>query len=95
MITYDDLTRFAPPASTKLERDDWFLAHGYDPNAVIRVGTEVATYRIADLVDGDRLSETDLLQAMTLACTFGFELALRCERGEAPELTPRNGNGAA
>lgn len=95
MITYDDLTAFAPPATNAAERDQWFRDKGYDPDDLIRVGREVAEYRLADLQEGDQVSANDLMLAMVLACTFGFELALRCERGEKPDLTPgaNNGNG--
>lgn len=96
MIGYDALTVYAPPALSKSERDDWFLARGYDPDDLIRVGHEVAAYRLADLVDGDKLSANELEMAMTLAVLFGFELGVRCERDEAPDLTPPvNGNGPA
>lgn len=96
MITYEDFTRFAPPASGKEERDQWFADKGYDAADLIRVGEEVARYRLSDLVDGDKLSERDLLLAMVLAFTFGVELAIRCERDEVPDLEPpRNGGGAA
>jgi hypothetical protein len=88
VITYDDLTLYAPPAASKDERDAWFTSHGYSADDLIRVGREVAEWRLADLTDGDKLSSDELLLALVLAVTFGFELAVRCERGEKPDLTP-------
>lgn len=94
MIGYPEFTEHAPPASSGDERDAWFRERGYDPDDLIRVSREVAEYRLADLAEGDVLSAEQLVFAMTLACTFGFELALRCERGEKPDLTlPESSNG--
>lgn len=94
MLGYGDFTRLAPPASSTEERDQWFREHGYEPHDLIRVGQEVAQYRLADLSDGDKLSANELMLAMTLAFTFGFELGVRCERDEAPDLIPPS-NGSA
>lgn len=93
MKTYADFREHAPPALDKAERDDWFRDHGYDPEDVIRMAVEVAQFRTSDLVDGDQLSARELVEAMALACMFGFELAVRLERSEAPDLTPPN-NGS-
>lgn len=93
MIGYEEFTRYAPPATDGPERDEWFRAHGYDPDDLVKVGHAVAGYRLSDLREGDRLSANELLIAMVLAFTFGFELAVRCERDEAPDLTMPNGNG--
>lgn len=98
MIDYEALAEYAPPASGKEERDQWFRDHDYEPDDLLRIGEEVGRYRLADLVEGDKISENELLLAMVLAFTFGFELAVRCERDEAPDLTPppnSNGNGAS
>lgn len=94
MIGYDQFTDHAPPRSTKEERDAWFTEHGYDPEDLIRVGRELAEWRIADLVEGDQLSEQELVLALTLAVCFGFELAVRCERGEKPVVSDPKSNGA-
>jgi hypothetical protein len=94
VITYADLTAFAPPASDKDERDQWFRDHGYEPDDLLRVGREVAEWRLADLEEGALITAETLVTALVLACTFGFELCLRCERDEKPDLSPPQ-NGSA
>ena len=88
MITYEDLTQFAPPAATKEERDAWFEEHGFDVTDLVRVGWEVGEFRLRELNEGDQIGERELLLLMQTVFLFGFELAVRCERDEKPDLTP-------
>lgn len=85
MISYDDFTQYAPPASDKAERDAWFSEHGFVVEDLLRVGFEVAEYRLSALEDGDTVGEQQLLLTMQSIFLFGFELAVRCERGEKLE----------
>ncbi len=93
MIDYVKFAEYAPPATGTVERNKWFVDHGYDPDDLVQVGREVAEYRLADLAEGDRISADELLLAMTLAFCFGFELAVRCERDEKPDLSLPDSNG--
>lgn len=96
MIGYSEFTEHAPPASSKEERDAWFDEHGFDVHALAQVGREVAEYRLAGLVEGDQLSEQELLLTMMSIFLFGFELAVRVERDEAVDTTAAsNGDGPA
>lgn len=97
MITYDDLTEYAPPASDKAERDAWFADHGFDVDSLVRMAREVAEYRLANVPEGAVLTANDLILALATATLFGFELAVRVERDEKTPLTvpPSNGNGSS
>lgn len=93
MITYDALTRYAPPASNKDERDQWFLDHGYEVDDLLRVASEVAEHRIRKLSEGDRISASELIATLVTAMLFGFELAVRVERDEPLDMSALN-NGS-
>ncbi len=88
MIGYEQFAEFAPPASSREERDAWFTEHDVDPVALLTVGREVADFRLSSLEDGAELGSRELVLLMVSMFAFGFELCMRVERGEKPDLTP-------
>ena len=95
MLGYDDYARFAPPAADKEARDAWFAEHGYAVEDLLRVGQEVVAFRMRNLADGDEVSESAILMMALTVFLFGFELGVRCERDEAPDIYGRNGDEPA
>ena len=87
MIGYDDLTEYAPPASSREDRDQWFTDHDLDIAALMQVGREVGEFRLASLEDGAQLGSRELLLLLVSVFLFGYELAVRVERDEKPDLT--------
>jgi hypothetical protein len=87
MIDYDDLTAYAPPASSREERDRWFIDHNISIDDLMRVGREVCEFRLGSLEDGAELGSRELLLLLLSVFLFGFELAVRVERDEKPDLT--------
>jgi hypothetical protein len=86
MIGYDEFAAYAPPASSREERDAWFAAHKIDPAALMTVGREVVEFRLASLEDGATLGSRELLLLCLSVFLFGYELAVRVERDEKPDL---------
>ena len=86
MIDYKDLERYAPPALSKEERDEWFASHDFDVTALAMVGAGLAEHRLGQLADGDTLGEKQLVSLIASAVLFGFELAVRIERDEPAYL---------
>lgn len=82
MIDYDAFTQYAPPASSREERDAWFEEKGYLVPDLLRVGQEVATFRLSGLEDGAQLGSQELTLLMVSVFLFGVELAIRAERDE-------------
>ena len=95
MLSYEDFTRYAPPASSKDERDQWFIDHDVQVADLLRVGQEVAAHRLSSLEDGAQVGTRELVLLCVSMFAFGYELAVRCERDEAPDLTGRNGDEPA
>ena len=88
MITYDDFAEFAPPNSSREDRDQWMLDHNISVDDLLRVGREVCEFRLASLEDGAELGSRELLLLCLSVFLFAYELAVRVERDEKPELTP-------
>ena len=88
MIGYDEFAEYAPPASSRDERDQWFTDHQIDPAALLQVGREVCEFRLASLEDGAELGSRELLLLCLSVFLFGYELATRVERDEKPDPTP-------
>lgn len=86
MIGYEDLTAYAPPASSREERDAWFAAHDVDVTALATVGREVAEFRLASLEDGAEVGSRELLLLLLSVFLFGYELGVRVALDEKPEL---------
>ena len=88
MITYEDFVQNAPPGGTREERDDWFRSRDIEVTDLFRVGTELATHRLAQLQDGDQIGESELLLALQSSMLFGVELCWRVL--EAQGWAPRS-----
>jgi hypothetical protein len=87
MIGYDEFAAYAPPASSREERDAWFADHDIDPAALMQVGKEVCEFRLANLEDGAELGSRELLLLCLSVFLFGYELATRVEHDEKPDLS--------
>ncbi len=88
MIGYDALTEYAPPASSREERDAWFAEHDVNVDDLMRVGREVCEFRLASLEDGAELGSRELLLLLLSVFLFGYELSTRVCLDEKPDLAP-------
>ncbi len=87
MIGYDELTQYAPPNSSREDRDQWFIDHNVSVDDLMRVGREVCEFRLASLEDGAELGSRELLLLLLSVFLFGYELGTRVCLDEKPDLT--------